>query len=140
MGPANTPFTPGGLGSSPAPQPGSQLGTPSDSQAGTQPGTPASQLTSGNGPVIGSGGAIVGVSSMSEKESLKELNGKDHYNEWEFVYDPRLDPQAQVMGPAGINPNPQGLGQPAASPFGNPISPQAGPGQPPQVTPQRPPP
>jgi len=56
------------------------------------PGTPASQLSSslGKGPTFG-GGPVVGVASTSKKESIKELDKKNHYNEWEFVYDPRLD-------------------------------------------------
>jgi len=57
-----------------------------------QPGTPASQLSSslGKGPTFG-GGPVVGVASTSKKESIKELDKKNHYNDWEFVYDPRLD-------------------------------------------------
>src|SRR5690242_3961601 len=38
------------------------------------------------------GGAIVGVSIPSQKESLKEFQQKDHYNDWQFVYDPTMDP------------------------------------------------
>ena len=38
------------------------------------------------------GGAIVGVSVPSQKESLKEFQQKNHYNEWQFVYDPTMDP------------------------------------------------
>ncbi|MFZ3212510.1 MAG: type II secretion system protein [Terriglobales bacterium] len=57
-----------------------------------QPGTPVSQLSSplGGGPQIG-GGPVVGVASTSKKESIKQLNKKNHYNDWEFVYDPTLD-------------------------------------------------
>lgn len=47
-------------------------------------------------PTMG-GGPIVGVSSTSEKESLKEIDGKNHYHEWEFVYDPSLDAGARQM-------------------------------------------
>ena len=54
-------------------------------------------------PTLG-GGPIVGVASTSEKESLKELDGKTHYNEWEFVYDPTLDPNARQQPGAGSNP------------------------------------
>jgi len=34
---------------------------------------------------------IVGVASTSDKESLKEMDGKNKYSEWEFTYDPTLD-------------------------------------------------
>jgi len=81
--PAGGPATPGG-------QPG---GT-------TPPGTPASSLsTPGTGPTFG-GGPIVGVASTSTQQSIKVLNDKDHYNDWEFVYDPRLDLTAQQPPPA----------------------------------------
>jgi hypothetical protein len=46
------------------------------------------------GPTFG-GGPIVGVASTSTQRSIKVLNDKDHYNDWEFVYDPRLDLTAQ---------------------------------------------
>jgi type II secretory pathway pseudopilin PulG len=44
------------------------------------------------------GGPIVGVSSLSEKEGLKEIDGKTKYNEWQFVYDPTLDRSGSVGG------------------------------------------
>ncbi|HEU4416939.1 MAG TPA: hypothetical protein VFT65_19270 [Candidatus Angelobacter sp.] len=44
----------------------------------------------GNGPTIG-GGAIIGVASVSKGAAIKEFNDKDHYNEWYFVYDLRLE-------------------------------------------------
>ncbi len=111
----------------------SQSGGQSSQSAGQpgQPGTPVSQLSSslGTGPVLG-GGPIVGVASLSKKESIKELNKKHHYNEWEFVYDPTLDlMMAGALGAAGIGqPNPQapgalGLGAQAPGAFGP--SPQA---------------
>jgi type II secretory pathway pseudopilin PulG len=74
------------------------------------------------------GGAIVGVASSKEEESIKELNGKNHYNDWQFVYDPTQDPTAR--GRTGI-PGQQGIT--GATPTGQPvltgpgISPQGGP-------------
>jgi type II secretory pathway pseudopilin PulG len=41
----------------------------------------------GNGQTFG-GGGIVGVSSSSQKASIREYRKQKHYNEWEFVYDP----------------------------------------------------
>jgi type II secretory pathway pseudopilin PulG len=38
------------------------------------------------------GGAVVGVSVPSQKQSLKEFEQQDHYNAWQFVYDPTMDP------------------------------------------------
>jgi type II secretory pathway pseudopilin PulG len=89
-----------------------------------QPGQPASQLSSplGNGPQFG-GGPIVGVASTSKKESIKVLNKKNHYNDWEFVYDPSLD---LSMGGGLGTPLP---GQnPAQNPLGGMPGIQIGPG------------
>ena len=36
-------------------------------------------------------GTIVGISSASDKQGLKEIDGKTKYSDWEFVYDPSLD-------------------------------------------------
>jgi type II secretory pathway pseudopilin PulG len=99
-------------------QTGTTAGTSADSsqsglagqsgQSGGQPGTPASQLSSplGSGPQFG-GGPVVGVASTSKKESIKELNKKNHYNDWEFVYDPSLDmTMAGALGGGVTGPNP----------------------------------
>jgi type II secretory pathway pseudopilin PulG len=61
------------------------------------------------------GGAIVGVSVPSQKQSLKEFQQKNHYNEWQFVYDPTLD--ATLRG--GTGPGIAG-GTPGATPGLNP--------------------
>jgi type II secretory pathway pseudopilin PulG len=53
-------------------------------------------------------GPIVGIASTSDAQSLKEVDGKTKYSDWEFVYDPSLDPS---RGGAGANnANGQGLG------------------------------
>jgi hypothetical protein len=72
-------------------------------------------------------GPIVGIASTSEKESIKEIEGKNHYHEWEFVYDPSQDPNARQQ-PG----NPGGGGQrpPGASPGG--LTPPPPPPPPPQ--------
>jgi len=84
----------------------SQSGQSGPSGQPGQPGTPVSQLGSPlGGPTFG-GGPVVGVASTSKKQSIKELNTKNHYNDWEFVFDPRLDvTMAQAAaGLAGQNP------------------------------------
>lgn len=108
QGTGTTPGQAGGTGSSTessqSGQSGGQSGQPG------QPGTPAANISSplGSGPQFG-GGPLVGVASTSKKESIKELNQKNHYNDWEFVYDPRLDLNAmqavqQIPG-VGNQPN-----------------------------------
>ncbi|HEX2330854.1 MAG TPA: hypothetical protein VHN74_19175, partial [Candidatus Angelobacter sp.] len=55
----------------------------------------------GNGPTIG-GGAIIGVASTSKKSGIKEFNDTSQYNEWLFVFDPRLEQaSAGAAGAAG---------------------------------------
>ena len=85
---------------------------------GVLPGASAASISrplSGS-PTMGSG-PIVGVSSTSEKESLKEMDGKNHYNEWEFVYDPSLDPTGRQQPSTGPDrpqrPSRDGLGPPS---------------------------
>ena len=86
------------------------------------------------------GGAIVGVSIPSQKESLKEFQQKDHYNDWQFVYDPTMDPTLRgglgagaatgvpggIAAPPGINQ--PGTNQPFGQPGSNPMSPTTTPG------------
>ncbi len=63
-------------------------------QGGTQQGAGnlGSLKTSniGNGPTIG-GGAIIGVASVSKKSGIKQFNDTSEYDQWLFVYDPRLE-------------------------------------------------
>jgi len=90
-----------------APSTPSNVGTPA-SQMGSRPGSTGTGTgTSGGaqGSAFGGpanqtfgGGPIIGVASPSEAESLMEIQGKTHYNEWEFVYDPRFDRQAAGAG------------------------------------------
>jgi type II secretory pathway pseudopilin PulG len=65
----------------------------------------------GGGPAIG--GQIIGVASSSKNNAIKELKGKTHYNEWEFVYDPRFD---KPGGKGVIGTPPPGTSPPATSP------------------------
>ena len=44
----------------------------------------------GNGPTFG-GLPIVGVASTSKDKTIREFNKKDHYNQWQFIYDPSTD-------------------------------------------------
>lgn len=44
----------------------------------------------GNGQTVG-GGQIIGVASVNKNQAIKEFNEKDHYDEWFFVYDLRLE-------------------------------------------------
>lgn len=114
--PSTSPFA----GPSTSPQPGTNQS--GNSAFGTGGITPAGNLpgASSSSPILG-GGPIIGVSSVSKLKSIKEINGKDHYNDWQFVYDPRLE-----MPTAGVVPGAQG-----ANPVGGTVNPVGGvaPGQ-----------
>ncbi len=68
-----------------------------------QPGQNAangnSNSNSPNGQVFG-GGAIVGVASTSKAKSIRIFNKKEHYNEWQFIYDPSTDRGGLLNTPA----------------------------------------
>ncbi len=60
------------------------------------------------------GGPIVGVASTSKDKTIREFNKKDHYNQWQFIYDPTSDRGGLLMTPnqpplkgAGVAVNPQ---------------------------------
>jgi type II secretory pathway pseudopilin PulG len=57
----------------------------------------------GNGQKLG-GGGIIGVASVSKKSGIKEFHDSSEYDEWLFVYDPRLEQAAgqNASGKAGI--------------------------------------
>ncbi len=40
----------------------------------------------------------MGVASVSKKHGIKEFNDKDEYDQWYFVYDPRLE----LSGGSGV--------------------------------------
>ena len=119
----------------PAGQPATQAKPPAEGAPGAdESGNPDETASSAsqqpaNGPL--GGGAMIGVVSTSHNESIREFNHKNHYYQWQFVYDPTTDrggllnaplqPPLQGTGTtAGSAPNQQ-PGQPA-----NPVSPGNG--------------
>ena len=62
----------------------------------------------GNGPSFG-GLPIVGVASTSKDKTIREFNKKDHYNQWQFIYDPSTDRGGLLTTPN--QPPLQGSGQ-----------------------------
>jgi len=54
---------------------------------------------SGNNPQPGGSAGIAGVASKLEANSIKVYNDRSKYNEWEFIYDPRLDALAAALAP-----------------------------------------
>jgi hypothetical protein len=49
-------------------------------------------------PTFG-GGPIVGVTSFSKKKTIREFNKKNHYNQWQFIYDPSTDRGGLITTP-----------------------------------------
>lgn len=84
------------------PQPGDQAANSQADQEGAAapPPQPLSPQVGANGaPQVFGGGAIVGVASASKAKSIREFNKKDHYNQWQFIYDPTTDRGGLLMTP-----------------------------------------
>ena len=96
---------------------GTNSSTPTTSTT-TTAGNNGSQ-TSSDGTTFGSG-PIMGFSPNSPKKSILVYKKKDHYNQWEFVYDPlaeQMQLQMSTMNPsAGLNPSGTGVGGSGGSP------------------------
>ena len=89
---------PGNLGSLPLSNPGGPLTPPGDITGQTGVGrNPPDRAT---GPTFG-GGAIAGVASMSEEQSIRTYQDQTTYDMWEFLFDYRTDPLTAAAGGAG---------------------------------------
>jgi len=128
-------------------------------------GNASSNSSSGlNGPTFG-GGPIIGVASLNKKDkTIRVFYGKNHYNDWLFIYMPTLDRGGTLTGPVNPSmPTPnlngaapglpggtpaqgglgqglgQGFGQGLGQGFGQGLAPNSGQNQGPQTpTPQTP--
>ncbi len=74
-------------------------------------GSTSSGGTSSTGPGSGTGqgsqtfggAGVIGFEPASPKQSILVYKKKDHYNQWEFTYDPLSDMPARHGGGAGLN-------------------------------------
>src|SRR5437762_6626826 len=84
-------------------QPGGQGDTSPGGQEvnGAPPPQPLSQQVGPTGaPQVFGGGAIVGVASLNKKDkTIREFNKKNHYNQWQFIYDPTTDRGGLIKTP-----------------------------------------
>ena len=81
----------------------------SDQTQGNQPsagqGTPpapqplSQQLGPNGSPQVFGGGGIVGVASANKDKTIRVFNKKEHYNQWQFIYDPTTDRGGLLMTP-----------------------------------------
>jgi len=135
--------------------PNTGTATVSGSDASATPGAANPTGASGSDSTFGTGGqtfgglGIIGFSPNSPKASILTYKTKNHYNEWEFVYDPIVEQMMMGgMSGAGSGGVPAGsLGNPAqsgTSGFGgtsnNPgsgVSTNPAPSQPSQPSPQQ---
>jgi len=100
--------------------------TPGAPSGGSSSSSTGSDQSGQSGGQTFGGGGIIGFSPASPRKSILIYKKKNHYNEWEFTYDPISDMQTMSGGNAG------GIGQPASStstPVGSPTfgSPTSGP-------------
>jgi type II secretory pathway pseudopilin PulG len=72
-------------------------------------GTGSNSGSSSSSPTFG-GAGIIGFEPASSKQSILIYKKKNHYNEWEFTYDPLSDVKAIGGGSTGLNGQP-GAGQ-----------------------------
>lgn len=107
----------------PSPNNSSASSSSDDSGDGTgsSAGDPGMESGIGKSAQIFGGGGIIGFSPSSPDPSILIYKTKDHYSEWEFVYDPATDhlqgwPMLPAPGP------PANTGAPGLGPGANPAS------------------
>ena len=78
-------------------------------QASATISTPAqSPIQSGFGNTgAGTQGGVIGVTSKSKDASIKIYNGRNHYNEWAFIFLQTAQRPGQSAGPGGTGTNQQ---------------------------------
>ena len=89
----NPPDNPDNEDATAGPSQGQNPGAPGPGAPG--PGAPgafgAAATTGSGGPQVFGGGPIVGVASTSKDKTIRVFNKKDHYYQWQFIYDPSSD-------------------------------------------------
>lgn len=98
LGTASSAGGPPNPGTNQAKEPGSadsaaNPADPQDTNSAGKDGGKSSGETFGGGP-------IVGVVSTSKLETIREFNNKNHYNQWQFIYDPSTDRGGLLNTPA----------------------------------------
>jgi type II secretory pathway pseudopilin PulG len=98
--PANANSADGSASGSDSPDPGNQdaAAPPPSKPSGTFGAQNPSQGSSGSDAPL-NGGIIVGVASKSKARSIREFDGKNHYKDWLFFYDPSNERGLRANGP-----------------------------------------
>ena len=102
-----TPSTSGsGSAGSPSDSSGNTTGSAGPTGSTSSSGTSSTSSTSGSsGPIVG-GAGIIGFEPASPKQSILVYKKKNHYNEWEFTYDPLSDLKTIGGGSTGLGGQP----------------------------------
>jgi type II secretory pathway pseudopilin PulG len=124
---------------------GTSTGTTGSIGGTSSTGTGSSSTSSSSGPTFG-GAGIIGFSPASPNASILVYKKKQHYNEWEFTYDPLSDTPTvgagntgQIGQPASSTTTPVGAPTFGPGPSGPGSNPGSNPGpnaMPPETTPQ----
>jgi len=101
-------FGSSGSGGGQTPSSGGSSSTPGATGSSSSGSSGSSDSGNGTGQTFG-GMGIIGFEPASPKQSILIYKKKDHYNEWEFTYDPLSDMQTMGGGNTGA------IGQPASS-------------------------
>jgi hypothetical protein len=103
--------TPGAVGAGGQTSANGNSGSPDASGNSNSPGSASSNSDTGSnsglgfnvGPTFG-GGGILGVASTSKAKTIRVFFGKNHYNDWLFIYyQTGINLPGLLMGP--VNPN-----------------------------------
>jgi type II secretory pathway pseudopilin PulG len=86
----------------------------STASTGTSADSSTSSSTGLSGQTFG-GGGIIGFSPNSPKQSILVYKKKNHYNQWEFVYDPLSDQVIQSNSTANIGQSASSLANSSSS-------------------------
>ena len=81
-------------------RPGGQGGSQADSSSSTNSSADQNASSSDSATPQIIGGPIVGVASTSKAKSIREFGGKNHYNDWQFIYNPGLQGIGLIKTPA----------------------------------------
>lgn len=100
------------------PQPG-QTGVPGSSMGSSTGSSSTSNPFSGSSAIIP--GGMIGVVSKSKDESIRLYQGRNHYNEWTFIYVNQQPGGPGGPGGQGRPGGPGGRGRGAVDGRGNPI-------------------
>lgn len=96
-----------GTSSTPSTSPTGSTSSATGATSGTSTGTGSTSSSDLAGKTFG-GAGIIGFSPASPKKSILIFKKKNHYNEWEFTYDPRMERTSGGLGTGA------GIGQPAS--------------------------